>query len=449
MNVVIKIAYLFILLSISILSYASFDDAVAYYEEGKIKKAFNEFKSMAEIGHKASQFNLGILHLEGSGTEKNLVKAYGWIKLSDHGADNETELLQEISQRLSENKKQKADLFYSELFKKFSTEALKVALEPLYKPVNLNSEQYDSPRIKPIKQEPAFYPREAQLRGLEGWVTLSFFLNKGGTPSDISVDESFPGKTFVRTSLAAVEDWRFEVPDNHNVKERYRYRLEFKLRGGAGYKSALSRLKEKAEAGDAKSQYLYAKYGSELIDNDEFNPTVWFYRAAEQGVANAQYELAQNLLEGKGCVEDKEKAIAWLIKSASADLGRSHFKLAKLFFDLGNKERAYFWLDKAVKSSDSKIAFELAKYIDDLDMERYPLKVVHQLLQQSEDNTTVSPIRFYEYLAEVSARLDDYDSASKYQFKANMAMKRVGNVPFEMINQLDKYQELRDKNSQF
>lgn len=192
---------------------------------------------------------------------------------------------------------------------------------------------------------------------------------------------------------------------------------------------------------------MYAKYGAEHSLDEEFNPTIWYYKAAEQGIANAQYELANNLLDGEGCEEDKEKAIAWLIKSASGNLGRSHFKLAKLFFHLEDKERAYFWLDKAINANDPAIAYELAKYIDELNSEQFPLEVVHQVLKQVEDNTKVSPIRFYEYLADVSARLGDYDAASKYQFKANMALKRIAKVPEEMRVRLDDYQALRDKKS--
>lgn len=443
MKIATKIACLLILFTTSILSHATFEDAVKYYEKGQFEKAYKEFQSLAEVGHQGAQFNLGILYLEGSGTQQDLVKAFSWIKLSDEDNGKETELLNEISQHFTDEKQKEADFFYETLHKTYSPEALRVALTPVYKPIELTSNKDKSPSLEPIKQKPPVYPREAAWEGIEGWVQVSFYLNEDGVPSDIAVDKSFPGEIFVKNSLNAIENWKFEIPENYNRSEPYKYKLEYKLNGAGAYKNALKSLKEKAEEGDAKSQYLYAKFGSEMLIEEDFNPTVWYYKAAEQGIANAQYELANNLLDGEGCEEDKEKAIAWLIKSASGDLGRSHFKLAKLFFQLEDKERAYFWLDKAINANDPAIAFELAKYIDELNSEQFPLEVVHQVLKQAEDNTKVSPIRFYEYLADVSARLGDYDAASKYQFKANMALKRIANVPLRMREKLDEYQARR------
>lgn len=447
MKIAAKIACLITLLITSILSHATFEDAVKHYEEGHYQKAFMEFQSLAEVGHTGAQFNLGILYLEGAGTKQDLVKAYGWIKLSDANRGEETELLNEITQHFNEEKQNEADFFYGTLNKTYSSEALKLALEPIYKPIELTPKNDNPSNLKPIKQKPPVYPREAAWEGIEGWVLVSFFLNEDGYPIDIAVEQSFPGDIFVKSSLGAIEDWRFEVPEGYDSQEQIKYKLQYELSGGANYKNALERIKVKAEEGDARSQYLYAKYGAEVTLEEEFNPNVWYYKAAEQGIANAQYELANNLLDGEGCEEDKEKAIAWLIKSASGDLGRSHFKLAKLFFQLEDKERAHFWLDKAINANDSTIALELAKYIDELDSEQFSLEVVHQVLKQAEDNAKVSPIRYYEYFADVSARLGDYEAAAKYQFKANMALKRIANVPEDMRTRLDEYQALRDTSS--
>ena len=447
MKIAAKIACLITLLITSFISHATFEDAVKQYEKGQFEKAYKEFQSLAEVGHKGAQFNLGILYLEGSGTKQDLVKAYGWIKLSDEEQGKETELLNEISKHFTDEKQKEADFFYKTLHNTYSSEALKLALEPVYRPIKITAAKDKSSSLKPIKQKAPVYPREAQLEGIEGWVMVSFYLNENGYPTDIALEKAFPGDTFVRSSLGAIEDWQFEVPEGYDSQEQYKYKLQYELRGGGSYKNALKRLKLKAEEGDARSQYLYAKYGAEHSLDEEFNPTVWYYKAAEQGIANAQYELANNLLDGEGCEEDKEKAIAWLIKSASGDLGRSHFKLAKLFFQLEDKERAHFWLDKAINANDSTIALELAKYIDELDSEQFSLEVVHQVLKQAEDNAKVSPIRYYEYFADVSARLGDYEAAAKYQFKANMALKRIANVPEDMRTRLDEYQALRDTSS--
>lgn len=445
MKIAKRIVSLLILFAASTSSHATFDNAIEHYEAGAYKQAFMEFQALAEIGHKGAQFNLGVMYLEGTGVQADPVKAYAWIKLADKQAQKEHEFLNEIHQQLNEEQRKEAEFYFNSLDKSFSEEVLKLALEPIYKPIEKSNKVNKSSGMKPVRQKPPSYPREAAYQGVEGWVITSFYLNEEGFPSDISVIESFPGDVFVKNSLKAIEKWQFEVPENYDRDEQYKYKLQYQLAGGATYKNALNDLKQKAEKGDAKSQYLYAKFSADMLPEDDINPTIWYYKAAEQGIANAQFELANNLLEGEGCEEDKEKAIAWLIKSASGNLGRSHFKLAKLFLQLEDKERAYFWLDKAINANDPVIAFELAKFIDELGSEQYQLGVIRQVLEKAETNTKVSPIRFYEYFADVAARMGDYDSAAKYQFKANMSLKRIANVPEEMRTRLDEYQALRDK----
>lgn len=141
MKIATKIACLITLLITSFSSHATFEDAVKHYEEGQFEKAYKEFQSLAEVGHKGAQFNLGILYLEGSGTKQDLVKAYAWIKLSDEDKGKETELLNEISQHFNEDKQKEADFFYRTLDKTYSSEALKLALEPVYKPIELTSKK--------------------------------------------------------------------------------------------------------------------------------------------------------------------------------------------------------------------------------------------------------------------------------------------------------------------
>ena len=83
MKIAKKIASLLILFAVSTSSHATFDNAIEHYEDGAYKQAFMEFQSLAEIGHKGAQFNLGVMYLEGTGVETDPVKAYAWIKLSD------------------------------------------------------------------------------------------------------------------------------------------------------------------------------------------------------------------------------------------------------------------------------------------------------------------------------------------------------------------------------
>lgn len=130
MKIAKKIASLLILFAVSISSHATFEDAVKHYEEGAYKQAFMEFQSLAEIGHKGAQFNLGVMYLEGTGVETDSVKAYAWIKLSDKKAQKEQAFLNEIRQQLNAEQQKEAEFYFNSLDKSFSEEALKLALEP-------------------------------------------------------------------------------------------------------------------------------------------------------------------------------------------------------------------------------------------------------------------------------------------------------------------------------
>ncbi|AUD78655.1 hypothetical protein CW740_05065 [Kangiella profundi] len=442
MKIAAKIACLITLLITSFISHATFEDAVKQYEEGHYQKAFMEFQSLAEIGHKAAQFNLGVMFLEGTAVEADPVKAYAWIKLADKKAQKEEAFINEIREQLNAEQQKEAEFYFNSLDNSFSEEALKLALEPVYKPVAVKEGKgdYDA---KPIKQFPPEYPLEAAFKGVEGWVQFAFKLDREGTPTDIQVIAAHPGDVFVKPSLKAVTKWSFELPkDQQHLSKVYKYKLSFHLdKSSRKNKSIISEVKEKAEEGDPLAQYYYAKYAPMVENNPDFNPAIWYYKAAQQGVADAQYELAEKLLAGQGCEEDKEKAISWLIQSASGNLGRSQFKLAKLFFKVDDKEKAYFWLDKAIASNDSEIALELAEYLYELNDPKYPLDLIIKQLNEADLDKFSYPVKHHEFAAELYFLNGQYQLAVDSQEKANKVIRKIKRVPEYMQQKLAQYEQ--------
>ena len=53
----------------------------------------------------------------------------------------------------------------------------------------------------------------------------------------------------------------------------------------------------------------------------------WFERAAEQGHALSQFNLAVMLLKGQGCERDRESAATWLHKAAASGLDQARAAL--------------------------------------------------------------------------------------------------------------------------
>src|SRR5690606_202992 len=92
--------------------------------------------------------------------------------------------------------------------------------------------------------------------------------------------------------------------------------------------------------------------GESLVAWDEINR--WYFAAARTGLVHAQYQLGRNLLYGKGCEADGNKALAWLTLAAERGYAPAQLLLANEALDgrLPQIEgvQALSWLDTAARS---------------------------------------------------------------------------------------------------
>ena len=112
-------------LSISLNAFADFNSASDLYDSGDYTAAHKEFLSMAQVGEKRSQFNLGVMYYYGQHVEKDINKANAWMKLSIQGEtskDNERAVFKTISSKV-ENK-EIAESEYHNLQAIYSTDVL-------------------------------------------------------------------------------------------------------------------------------------------------------------------------------------------------------------------------------------------------------------------------------------------------------------------------------------
>src|SRR6185312_363888 len=73
-----------------------------------------------------------------------------------------------------------------------------------------------------------------------------------------------------------------------------------------------------AEQGDAQAQYNLGqcyRLGTG-VEKDEQKAVEWYQKAAEQGDAQAQYNLGQCYRRGTGVEKDEQKAVKWYQKAA-------------------------------------------------------------------------------------------------------------------------------------
>lgn len=100
----------------------------------------------------------------------------------------------------------------------------------------------------------------------------------------------------------------------------------------------LSELKAKAKSGDAVAQYnLGSFYDSKESKGrgrtrDAQQAVDWYTRAAEQGHANAQFDLGRMYVTGKGVTQNVELGVAWQLKAAEQGLASAQFVIGKRYF---------------------------------------------------------------------------------------------------------------------
>jgi len=83
-----KLIAIFLLITLSSIVNANFDDAYGHLKQKEYIKALNKFKPLAEQGHVPSQMNLGWMHHKGLGVEQNYKTAIKWYEMAAN-QDNE------------------------------------------------------------------------------------------------------------------------------------------------------------------------------------------------------------------------------------------------------------------------------------------------------------------------------------------------------------------------
>lgn len=99
-----------------------------------------------------------------------------------------------------------------------------------------NFEQVDKTAegdIIPIVRINPIYPREAAMKGIEGWVKIEFTITEVGTVKSPKVIDSKPARVFNREAVRAILKWKFKprVIDGVAVERRATQTIDFTLEG--------------------------------------------------------------------------------------------------------------------------------------------------------------------------------------------------------------------------
>ena len=129
---------------------------------------------------------------------------------------------------------------------------------------------------------------------------------------------------------------------------------------------AFEEAKAKAEKGDAVYQAALGEFyyfGGPERTNNLVEAVKWFRKAAEQGVAEAQFNLGCAYANGEGVTKDVDKAVKWYRKAAEQSYPSAQCSLG-LCYDKGegviqDKSEAIKWYRKAAIQGVAEAQFDL------------------------------------------------------------------------------------------
>lgn len=134
------------------------------------------------------------------------------------------------------------------------------------------------------------------------------------------------------------------------------------------FQEAVRILQPLAEGGDARAQYGLGKIletGSGPVPADPGKAVFWYGKAAEQGVAAAQNNLALMYAEGRGVAQDKTQAAALWETAARGGHPQAQFNMGLLFYRGEGVERdaaaATAWFGRAAENGLAEAQFAVAE----------------------------------------------------------------------------------------
>jgi uncharacterized protein len=303
---------------------ADFNAALADYKAGHFDSARRQFTAMAELGDCSSQFNLGVMVLQGQGGPKDVGAGVGWLKAA--AANGCQELVggrvEALKGSLSLQEERKA----ADVLDHYGHDALHAAgiVDPVL-------DCPDRSRAAVLQAPTPEYPQAGNHRN--GLVIAELTIGVDGRPRDPEILFVAPDEAF---AAAAVEAWlhsRFTPAsrDGKPVEARQQVRMPFAIAGGealwssAAYKGA----RAAAEAGDPAAEYLVglAATADPSLGVGLARGTELVIFAARDGNPKAQYWLGEQLRSVQAC-HPKQSGAEWLRHAAAGGDASAQVALA-------------------------------------------------------------------------------------------------------------------------
>lgn len=448
-------------LSITQSADASFEKAMEVYSSGRFVEAKSAFEAMAAIGDEASIFNLGVMYYRGEAVDADPVKAYALMTVANEGLAKESfsKISKVVYSKLNDAQVEEVKGLYDEIKSIYGKKNIENNIFP-----KLLDDKDCVAQVQPIKRGSADYPYEERSQGRMGLVYAEYTISPEGYPRDINITSS-TGRAFTKATIEAVKSNLYTPTPTGLpiVGHRVVFIYTLGIKDGDKYNTKaivkeLGELKQKSESGDVVAQYFYGlringyrhfqKYIND-VDLQYREANEWYTKSANAGLANAQYEIGRNMLEGRGCEVDKEGGFKWVKAAAVGGYSPAQAYLANSNFSdhSSSKQKAHAvmtWLRNAAQSSNYAVqvmlSWELAtsddKSLRDADESLSLLK--GKPLKYEDD------LRVLETKAAAFAQKGNYKKAVKFQKKAAKLAKSKDWVIPKLQQRLVAYESNQD-----
>ena len=304
---------------------ADFNTALADYQAGHYDSARRQFSAMAGLGDCSSQFNLGVMTLQGQGGAKDIGAALGWLEAA--AANGCQQLVGRRVAVLEGIVSPQEAHAAADILARYGHDALheQGIVEPAL----------DCPErvAAAVGQVPVpEYPSAGKLRN--GLVIGELTIGLDGRARDPEIFLSAPDAAF---AAAAIEAWLHGhfTPASRNgtpIESRLQVWLPFHIAGveplwsSPPYKGA----RAAADAGDPSAEYLVglAATADPSLGIGPAHGTQLLIEAARDGNPQAQYWLAVQLKAVELC-HPRTSGVAWLRPAAAAGDGAAALALAR------------------------------------------------------------------------------------------------------------------------
>ncbi len=411
-------------------------------------RAFGLYREIAELGNITGQENLAAMYVDGQGVDRDNVLGYAWAVIARENGGNQAMqlIIDQLEPHLTDARRARV----AEVTGKFGKAALQARLLPA--PMD--------PSAKPVFPKPGetcaftrpvnpdnYYPNSAVSQAISGYVVLEVTVMPDGRARNPRILESVPGGVFDEAGRRASFDSGFKpkVVNGAAVPCNIKYKIKFSMRGG-GVSSApagrvlddsdstFEKAKTAAKAGDPLGQWLYALLLMQRPGDPEHDNSLdWALKAAQAGVADAQYEVGLRLVNRKWLPNsegEQKKGFAWFELAANG--GQADAQLALAAESLKGEPDAVAcatalgWLDRPAASAtrDGKL-YLAALLAAGPDAARRDAARAVKLLDENAFQFESDPTTF-EIRASAAAQLGKFDDARREQKHAIQAAGRLG-----------------------